>query len=794
MNEYTSLFKQMRLAKVILLFLLTMPSISHSHATTWETLINTGKWANAKQWLLNNKSTLLPEQYYCNHITLCFLLNEQEINKVYCDSLLQTSTYNTSNLAKATYNWAMARYYQYHQQPNIAINYAKQAALFADKTNNPKTQALCYLQLANTLRGFKNIDKVLYAERFVHANKGLALIPLFNKNDYFYQAKIYQLAALIWFDEVQTSLASAKPMISKLTQSTHLLLTHHSKHPQLIHNQILLGYAWAKLNTDSALIHYQKAEKMLIEINDLSHGVLIYLSASLFHLTDEAYEQKFNETGNQDYLHRALVWAKNNLWLDYNKLQYEGFYFYRRYTDKTYLPIEQRIANLYYLLYAKTNNQNYLKFALRYAEYLRHKPITQIGASKLVYGSLPNLVLIENGHQTSNAIQFKQTENLVTQPEYVAQFVKPNEAIIAYFCYNPKNSDTVTFLVQCIEKSNQQNITIKVTKNQLSNIPQEMLDAINHDDDDAYGNAAYQGYKLFLEPVLKNLAKHTNKLTILPPVYYNTPLIFEGFVSSKNKIGFNQFKYVFDDYNICYTPSYTHFVATQKHHIPVQQVNIWNPDYTETPFAEITEASNINSNIKRYFNTQLVSYQNKKELANNLLNAPILQIAAHASANFENLERPLIYTELNNTDSVLYDIDLEQLNSNNTLTVFAACKSSVGYVQYNGVIDGFSRAVLSAGGSGTITALFNVEEHITVQTLNLFYQHLGEGLTASDALYLAKKEIKRKFSHPKKWQAFVYNGSSISFVSQSKTTNLSLLGLAMLVFVALTISLIKAEF
>jgi CHAT domain-containing protein len=171
-----------------------------------------------------------------------------------------------------------------------------------------------------------------------------------------------------------------------------------------------------------------------------------------------------------------------------------------------------------------------------------------------------------------------------------------------------------------------------------------------------------------------------------------------------------------------------------------------------------------------------------------------LQIAAHASANFENLERPLIYTELNNTDSVLYDIDLEQLNSNNTLTVFAACKSSVGYVQYNGVIDGFSRAVLSAGGSGTITALFNVEEHITVQTLNLFYQHLGEGLTASDALYLAKKEIKRKFSHPKKWQAFVYNGSSISFVSQSKTTNLSLLGLAMLVFVALTISLIKAEF
>lgn len=784
----------MRLAKVILLYLLTLLVSKSSYATSWETLINTGKWANAKQWLLNNKSSLSPEQYYGNHITLCFLLNEQEINKVYCDSLLQTPTFTSSNQAKATYNWSMARYFQYHQQPQTAINFAKQAVLFADKTNNPKSQAFCYLQLANTLRGFKNTNKGLYTERFKYANKALSLLPSIAKSDYFYVAKIYQLAALVWFDDLQTGELSIKPMIEKLNQSTLVLENHHTKHPQLAHNKILLGYAWAKLNTDSALRHYQKAEKMLIEINDLSHGILIFLSSSLFHLTDEAYEQKFTETGNQDYLHRALVWAKNNLWLDYNKLQYEGFYYYRRYTDKTYLPIEQRIANLYYLLFTKTKNKNYLHFALRYAEYLRHKPITQIGVNKLIYESLPDLVMIENGIKTKNAIQFKQTDNLITQPEYVAQFVQPNEAIVAYFCYKTKNSDSVTFLVQCIEKNKQQNITISSTKNELGNIPQEMLDAITHDDDDEYSHAAHKAYKILFEPVLTRLNKTTTKITILPPVYYSRPLIFEGFISNQKQHSFTKFNYVFDEYNISYTPSYTHFVATQKQHIPVQQVNIWNPDYTETPFAEITEASNINSNIKRYFNIQLVSYQNKKELANNLLNAPILQIAAHASANFENLERPLIYTALNNTDSVLYDIDLEQLNSNNTLTVFAACKSSVGYVQYNGVIDGFSRAVISAGGSGTITALFNVEEHITVQTLNLFYQHLGEGRTASEALYLAKKEIKRKFSHPKKWQAFVYNGSSISFVSQNKTTNLNLLGLAMLVFVALVVSLIKAEF
>ena len=783
-----------KLAKVILLYLLVLASNAKLQANTWETLINSGKWANAKQWLLNNKHALTAEDYFCNHITLSFLLNEQEINKVYCDSLFQLKSFNQNKQVQSTYHWAMARYYQYHQQPAVSLKFAQKAVLISNQTNNVKLKAFCNLQLANTLRGFRLTDKLLYAERFLHANKALSMVSLIGPENYFYQAKIYQLAALIWYDDLATDANSAQPMIKHLKQSIAILEKHHHVHPQLVHNNISIGYAWAKINADSALVYYQRAEQMLIEINDLSHGILIYLSASLFHLTDEAYEQKFKETGNQDYLHRALVWAKNNLWLDYDKLQYEGFYFYRRYTDKTYPPIEQRIANLYYLLYTQTKNQNYLKFALRYAEYMRHKPITQIGANKPLYQSLPTLVSIENGSKMPDVVQFKQTDNLVTQPEYVAKFVKPNEAILAYFCYNPKNSDSVTFLIQCIEKNHQQNITINTTKEKLGNIPQEMLDAITHDDDDAYKNAAYNGFKLLLAPILKRLNKSTNKLTILPPVYYSRPLNFEGFVVNDNQNEFNNFTYIFDQYNVTYTPSYTHFIVSQKQNIKVPQVNIWNPDYTETPFAEITEAESINSNIKRYFNTQIISYQNKKELASNLLNAPILQIAAHANANFENLDRPLIYTALKNSDSVLYDIDLEQLNSNNALTVFAACKSSVGYVQYNGVIDGFSRAVLSAGGCGTITALFNVEEHITVQTLNLFYQYLGKGISADDALYLAKKEIKRSFGHPKRWQAFVYNGASISFASQNKSTNLTLLGIAMVIFVAFVIALVKANF
>ena len=87
-------------------------------------------------------------------------------------------------------------------------------------------------------------------------------------------------------------------------------------------------------------------------------------------------------------------------------------------------------------------------------------------------------------------------------------------------------------------------------------------------------------------------------------------------------------------------------------------------------------------------------------------------------------------------------------------------------MQHNGTIDGFTRATLSAGGAGTVCALRNVEESITTKLLGIFYKNLAAGHTSSDALYLAKKEIKLNNSNPKIWQAFIYTGADQNFISE----------------------------
>ena len=167
-----------------------------------------------------------------------------------------------------------------------------------------------------------------------------------------------------------------------------------------------------------------------------------------------------------------------------------------------------------------------------------------------------------------------------------------------------------------------------------------------------------------------------------------------------------------------------------------------------------------------------------------MLKSKVLQISAHANASFDNMDRPIIYTALKENDSVLYDIDFEKLKSENSLAVFAACKSNVGVMQHNGIIDGFTRATLSAGGAGTVCALRNVEESVTTQLLDLFYKYLSEGRCSSEALHLAKKEIKKQYSDPKIWQAFIYTGAEQRFVSINSG---STLGYPFFIFIAFAV-------
>jgi len=748
-----------------LCFLLSNSSIANQFLT----YLNEGKWASAKMWLLDNRSILSKPIYFSNHIQLCNILNEQELSKSYTDSMSVLPELATNDIANAYYNLGLSRYYQYHKKNQKALLYAKEALRAALETSDVFLHSTAYLQLGLALGGNKHVNKQVLSERFVNAERAIHLASTLTDDFYFYKAKIYQLAALIWMDEFEknpSDILAQKKVQTYLVRSNNIILSKHKKHPQLAHNLAILGYMKSTTNIDLSVAYCKEAESILSEINDGGYGILINLSNTIYHLLDKSYEIKYNETHDIDYLNRALVWAKQNLWLDNYKLKYEGFYYYRRYNNQENPPVEKRITELYLKLYNHTKNKNYLSFALKYAELMRHKPITQIGVNQCLYASLNLMVNIEQGSKLSLNQSPDYFSKLITQPEYVAQFLSKSEALVSYFCYNNAESDSLTFLVQCIEQNKQQSLILKVDKVQLGNLPDDIFNSIENNNIEEYKNKAHKGYLLLLKSVLKRLNPEVKKLIIIPPAYFSKPIQFDGFVSNKSGNDYAHLNYVFNQINISYATSLTHFVTYKKKAVFIDKVTIWNPDYTYTDLAEITEVGNINNNISKYFNTEIIEYSSKKELAEGLFNSKILQISAHANANSDYLERPIIYTALNNQDSVLYDIDFEQLKSKNSLAVFAACKSNVGVMQHNGTIDGFTRATLSAGGAGTVCALRNVEESITTKLLGIFYKNLASGHSSSDALYLAKKEIKKSNSNPKVWQSFIYTGADQNFISE----------------------------
>ncbi len=775
------------------IWLLLFLCLSTARADELDKLINAGKWANAKWLLLQNKDKYNPEAYYGHHINLCYFLNELEIGKAYSDSIASSKQFTQSPLAQSQYHWFMARYNQFHQLNSASLYHAKLAIVFAESSNSPPMLAFAYAQLANTLRGFERIDVALYAQRTAFAKKAVQLATSFGSDWIFYRAKIIQLTGLIWYEESGRKIHSPKETLKSIRESSEIIGKRFPKHPQLIHNYIISAHAWLDENPDSAITYCEQAEQLLTEVNDFSHGILISISSALFNQMELAYEAKFKQTQNTDYLNRAIVCAKRNMWLLNHRLHYEGFYFYRRFDDKTSKPIEQRIANLYYQLFLKTKNNNYLNFTLKYAEYLHHRPIQQIGKTIPLYESLPQLIDIENGSLKATSEEIRQADKLITHPKYISSLLKQNEAFVAYFSYQETNSDSVIFLVQLITAHQQQFISMRYASNQLERLPDNLLEATLKNDEDSYAYYAKQGYVMMLEPVLAKLEKHINKLIIIPPANFSTPLAFEGLMMPEGGKDFASFHYVFDRYNISYEQSFTHFASNQKNKVNVSSINFWSPDYSQTPYADLSEASVLQQRIKTYFSTEQVNYDSKRELALQLLEAPILHVSAHANGTFKNLERPRIYTALTNEDSLFFDIDLEQLSGNTLLAVFAACKSSNGHMQNNGVIDGFTRALLSSGGGGTITSLFTIEESITTKTLTYFYEYLGNGLSADEALYLAKQKIKKEHPSPKQWQAFIYTGARLSFVHENSQRDAIQLMVALLVFVGFVIALINAK-
>ena len=70
----------------------------------------------------------------------------------------------------------------------------------------------------------------------------------------------------------------------------------------------------------------------------------------------------------------------------------------------------------------------------------------------------------------------------------------------------------------------------------------------------------------------------------------------------------------------------------------------------------------------------------------------------------------------------------------------------------------FARAFQHAGARSVLVSLWDVASKEAVEYMEIFYKHVKDGKNRTDAMKLARKEIKSRYPHPFYWSVFVLYG------------------------------------
>jgi len=144
---------------------------------------------------------------------------------------------------------------------------------------------------------------------------------------------------------------------------------------------------------------------------------------------------------------------------------------------------------------------------------------------------------------------------------------------------------------------------------------------------------------------------------------------------------------------------------------------------------------------------------------------PLLHLSTHATADETNPERSrIVFSPARPEDGPdylflkeVYELDLRGVD----LATLSACDTERGKVIRGEGLQGFSRALLSAGSRAAVTTLWRVADRPTTELMKQFYFELGRRESKAEALRRAKLRFLRSgtaLRHPRFWAAFVLNG------------------------------------
>ena len=123
-------------------------------------------------------------------------------------------------------------------------------------------------------------------------------------------------------------------------------------------------------------------------------------------------------------------------------------------------------------------------------------------------------------------------------------------------------------------------------------------------------------------------------------------------------------------------------------------------------------------------------------------------------------------------DYMLKMSDVQAVKLRAKLVVLSCCHSGRGGIKSEGVV-GIARAFLAAGARSVLASLWAISDQATMEFMKSFYQHLGDGKTASVALHQAMKCLREseEFCAVKYWAPFVLIGDDIHLNLDAKKQN-----------------------
>ena len=106
-------------------------------------------------------------------------------------------------------------------------------------------------------------------------------------------------------------------------------------------------------------------------------------------------------------------------------------------------------------------------------------------------------------------------------------------------------------------------------------------------------------------------------------------------------------------------------------------------------------------------------------------------------------------------DGILTAAEIASLDLNSCdVVVLSACETGLGEITDEGVL-GLQRAFKNAGVNTIIMSLWEVDDQATSLMMRNFYSNLVKGKSKRESFNAAQKEVRKKYSDPRYWAAFI---------------------------------------